>query len=66
MKTWYQLYYFDYIKDKIITYGFSITGNIITDHPDKYVWQGENKNTFKAFICNYHYFQVVKICDQVN
>lgn len=66
MKTWYQLYYFDNLEDKIKSYGFSVQNGFIKDHPNKYIWEGEWLDLFKKFIISLPYFQVVKICDQVN
>lgn len=61
MKEWWQVYYFDEAKDKIISFGFSSQDGYIMDHPE-YYWKNKTLKTYKLTLLQLNSIQVVKIC----
>lgn len=61
MKTWWQVYYFDYTKDKIVAFGFCSQGTVIVDHPD-WNWKGRVLNMYKPELRKIQ-AKVFKICE---
>lgn len=61
MIDWWQVYYWDAAKDKIICFGFCSVNSVITDHPD-YKLKNVTLNKYKKELLALSHVQVVKIC----